>query len=70
VRTDYTAGAGVNRTPAKGTGRNPGEYAGGAESCPWMEGHSNPPIPLANNINLGTAVVRIRMPGGVGAGGG
>ena len=51
MRTAYTAGAGVNRTTAKGTGESLGEYAGGAEACPWAEGHSNPPIPLANNIN-------------------
>ena len=70
MRTGYTAEAGVTRTTAKGTGQNPGEYAGGAESCPWVEGHSNPPSSLANNINLGTAVIRTRMSGGVGAGGG
>ena len=61
MRTAYTARAGVNRTTAKGTGRNLGEYAGGAETCPWVEGRSDPPTPLVNNINLGTAVIRIRM---------
>ena len=65
MRTDYTAEAGMNRTTAEGTGRTPGEYACGAEGCPWVEGHSNPPPTLANNINSGTAVIRTRMSGGV-----
>lgn len=43
MRTDYTAEADSSRTTAEGTGRNPGEYAGGVEVCPWVEGSSDPP---------------------------
>ena len=44
VRADQTAEKPVRRdTLAKGVGRIPAEYAGGAEVRPWVEGHSDPP---------------------------
>jgi RNA-directed DNA polymerase len=43
VRTDYTTEAGDNRTIATRTGRKSGEVADGVESCPWVEGNSDPP---------------------------
>lgn len=44
MRADQTAEKPVRRdTLAKGVGRIPAEYAGGAEVRPWVEGHSDPP---------------------------
>ena len=72
VRTDRTADARECGARAKGAGENPAEYAHGAESCPWAVDRSDPrtALRIVNNINEGTAVIRIRMSGGVRAGGG
>lgn len=42
VRTGRTAESGKTRAQAESTGRNPGGYASGVESCPCVGGHSDP----------------------------
>ncbi|OVE78400.1 group II intron reverse transcriptase/maturase, partial [bacterium F16] len=42
MRTVYTTEASERWTISEQTGRNPGELAYGVETCPWMEGNSNP----------------------------
>lgn len=85
MRADQTAEKPVRRdTLAKGVGRIPAEYAGGAEVRPWVEGHSDPPENLhslgfqvrvkAGNLVInhqhGNRRMRTRKSGGVRAGGG
>jgi len=43
VRTVYTTEASEDWTIAEGPGRNPGMYAYGVETCPWVVGNSDPP---------------------------
>jgi len=42
VRTGRTAESGRPRAQAESTGRNPGGYVCGVESCPCVGGHSDP----------------------------
>ncbi len=70
MRTVYTTEASDHWAMAAGTGQNPGEYAYGVETCPWVEGHSDPPPThllemVVEPVNVKTAWKQVKRNKGV-----